>query len=160
MKNFIWALAIVVILGGGYLLWQGNAQNEGVAATPSPSPTPIVSPEPTPTPAPAPRGAPMTAAVTYSGTSFSPSEVTIKKGGTVTWQSVSGGQMWVASAQHPSHMIYGGTTRQEHCPDASRTAFDQCAGGGEYSFTFQKVGTWNYHDHMNATVFGKVTVME
>lgn len=102
----------------------------------------------------------MTAAVTYDGKSFSPGEVTIKKGGTVTWRNASGGRMWVASAQHPAHTVYSGTSRQEHCPDASGTAFDQCAGGGDYSFTFQKVGTWNYHDHINATVFGKVVVVE
>ena len=69
--------------------------------------------------------------------------------------------MWVASAQHPSHTVYAGTARQEHCPDTADTAFDQCAGESSgYSFTFEKVGTWNYHDHLNATVFGKVIVTE
>lgn len=162
MKNFIWALVIVIILGGGYLLWQNSAQN--VAGTPTPASSPTSpSPEPTPAPAPSPTptGAPITAAVTYSASGFSPAEVTIKKGGTVTWRNTSGGQMWVASAQHPSHMVYSGTSREQHCPDTSGTAFDQCAGEtGNYSFTFQKVGTWNYHDHLSAQKFGKVIVVE
>lgn len=144
MKNFIWALVIIVVLGGGYLLWQNSN-----TATPSPTPTPT------------PTGAPMTATVTYAAEGFSPSEVTIKKGGTVTWTNSSGGEMWIASAQHPSHMVYAGTSREEHCPDAAGTAFDQCAGStGNYSFTFQKVGTWNYHDHLSAQKFGKVIVVE
>lgn len=162
MKNFLWALAIVIILGGGYLLWQGSVPG---AAAPTPSattPAPTLSPEtstPTSTPTPAASDS-ATATVTYDGDSFSPSEVTIKKSGTVTWRNTSGGQMWVASAQHPSHTAYAGTARQEHCPDTSGTAFDQCAGGGDYSFIFQKVGTWKYHDHLNPTVFGTVVVVE
>ena len=104
--------------------------------------------------------APMSATITYSGSSFSPQEVTIKKGGTVTWKNASGANMWVASAQHPTHTAYSGTSRTEHCPDTSRTAFDQCVGGGDYSFTFTKAGTWGYHDHLNATAFGKVVVVE
>lgn len=103
---------------------------------------------------------PVTATVTYSGSSFSPQQVTIKKGGTVTWKNASGGNMWVASAQHPTHIVYSGTSRTEHCPDTSRTAFDQCVGGGDYSFTFTKTGTWGFHDHINPSAFGKVVVVE
>lgn len=144
MKNFLWALVVVIILGGGYLLWQSSAPSAD--GTPTPTPTP---------------SAPMSATVTYSASGFSPSEVTIKKGGVVTWTNSSGGEMWVASAQHPSHTVYAGTSREAHCPDTAGTAFDQCSGStGNYSFTFQKVGTWNYHDHLSAQKFGKVTVVE
>jgi|SRR3989344_7025786 len=154
MKNFIWALVIVIILGGGYLLWQGNF---GTSETPTATSTSPAPSEPSPTPS----GAPMSAAVTYSTIGFNPSEVTIKKGGTVTWTNSSGREMWVASAQHPSHMVYSGTSREEHCPDASGVVFDQCAGStGNYNFTFQKAGTWNYHDHLGAQKFGKVIVVE
>ena len=104
--------------------------------------------------------APMSATITYSGTSFSPQEVTIKKGGTVTWKNTSGGSMWVASAQHPTHMVYSGTSRTEHCPDTANSTFDQCVGGGDYSFTFVKTGTWGYHDHLNVSAFGKVIVVD
>lgn len=168
MKNFLWALVIVIVLGGAYMLWQGGGKNSGEAVTPTPAPVAapgaIPSPTPSPTPGqatPSPAASAMTATVSYSGTGFTPNEVTIKKGGMVTWKNASNGKMWVASAQHPSHTVYAGTSRQEHCPDTAGTAFDQCAGEtGDFSFTFGKVGTWNYHDHMNATVFGKVTVVE
>ena len=154
MKNFLWALIIVVVLGSGYYLWQNNVTAPAAVDTGANS---AVTPTPTPPPAPS---APMDATIPYNGDSFSPKEVLIRKGGTVTWVTASGGQMWVASAQHPSHTVYSGTSRQEHCPDTSGTAFDQCAGGNNYTFTFDKVGTWNYHDHLNATAFGSVTVVE
>jgi plastocyanin len=155
MKNFLWALGIVVILGGGYYLWQNNSSAPVAVDTGS---NPVVTPTPTPSPTPAPT-APLSATITYNGDSFSPQEVLIRKGGTVTWVNSSGGQMWVASAQHPSHIVYAGTSRAEHCPDVSGTAFDQCAGQtGNYSFKFEKAGTWGYHDHLNSSLFGKVIV--
>jgi plastocyanin len=106
-------------------------------------------------------GVPTSATITYSASGFSPATVTIKKGGTVTWDNQSGGTMWVASAQHPTHTAYDGTARTEHCPDADKSAFDQCAASaGDYSFTFDKVGSWAYHDHINSSRFGRVEVVE
>lgn len=104
--------------------------------------------------------APLAATVTYSASGFSPATVTIKKGGTVTWKNQSGGNMWVASANHPTHTVYDGTSRAEHCSAPTATTFDQCKGGGDYSFAFTQAGTWNYHDHINASHFGKVIVTE
>ncbi|OGC84885.1 hypothetical protein A3F55_00170 [Candidatus Adlerbacteria bacterium RIFCSPHIGHO2_12_FULL_53_18] len=105
--------------------------------------------------------APMNASVAYSSTGFSPSTVTVKVGGTVTWSAQGGSQMWVASAQHPTHTAYDGTTLQEHCgTGAASGAFDQCASGTSYSFTFNKAGTWRYHNHSNSSHFGTVIVEE
>lgn len=168
MKNILWVFAIIIILGAGYVLYQGSstvptesdvadtADNTAQTGAPIPgSDTPEREAS-----ADVSVGVGTTTTVTYDGKSFSPSEVTIKKGGTVTWTNSGSGRMWVASAQHPTHMIYAGTSREDHCPDTAGTAFDQCAGGSSYSFTFEKAGTWNYHDHINATVFGKVKVVE
>lgn len=87
------------------------------------------------------------AQVTYDGTSFSPSTIEIKKGDTVTWTNSADDQMWVASDPHPIHTGYGG--------------FDALAGtakGGRYSFTFEKTGTFGYHNHLNSAVKGTVVV--
>ncbi len=104
--------------------------------------------------------APMSATVTYSGSSFTPSEVTIKKGGTVTFNGPS--SMDVASGMHPTHTNYDGTSRATHCAPGYTGAapFDECTQGSSYSFTFDKVGTWGYHDHNNESAFGKVIVIE
>ncbi len=103
-------------------------------------------------------GSPVTVHLTSSG--FSPSSVTIKKGQTVQWVNDTSAPMWVATAQHPTHTVYSGTSLQQHCPGGGNDAFDQCQNGNTYSFTFDKAGTWNYHNHSNATQFGKVVVTE
>ena len=104
---------------------------------------------------------PTSATVTYTAAGgFSPSAVTIKKGGIVTWVNKDTGAMWVASANHPTHTVYSGTTLQQHCDTQSNDSFDQCENGTTYSFQFDKLGKWNYHNHSNASKFASVTVVE
>lgn|SRR3989344_7996591 len=102
--------------------------------------------------------APEPVTITYSTTGFSPNKVTIKQGQSVTFVNKSGSPMWVASDAHPSHTGYSDTTRQTHCPDTAGTAFDQCAPGDSYTFTFQKTGSWGYHNHMGSEDGGTVVV--
>lgn len=99
--------------------------------------------------------------VVYTDAGFSPAELTIKVGDTVTFVNQSSGGMWVGSAMHPSHTVYSGTTLQQHCPDPANTSFDECQSDGPgtlWSFAFTKVGTWGYHNHVNAKHFGKIIV--
>ena len=88
--------------------------------------------------------------VDYTASGFTPTEVTIKKGGTVKFVDKSGNPMDVASAPHPVHTDY--------------TGFDQgkssASGMNEYSFTFDKVGTWGYHNPENPVHRGTVVVTE
>ncbi|MCK9344501.1 MAG: hypothetical protein M0P64_00050 [Candidatus Pacebacteria bacterium] len=98
--------------------------------------------------------------VTYSASGFSPKMITVKQGDTVTFNSVDGSRMWVAVNEHPTHLGYDGTSRSEHCPDTAGTAFDQCAAGETFSFTFRKVGSFIYHNHTNANNEGTVVVTE
>lgn len=100
------------------------------------------------------------ASILYTANGFSPQEITVRRGATVTWRNQGGGNMWVGSAQHPTHVVYSGTTLAEHCDDAVDVSFDQCGNGNSYSFTFDKVGTWGYHNHSNASHFGRVIVTE
>jgi len=103
-------------------------------------------------------GSLMTALVTYGPNGFSPATVTIAKGGTVTFKDEGGGNLWVASDPHPTHEGYSGTTGRQHCPDTAGTAFDQCALGSTYTFTFQKTGSWGYHNHVKHSDTGMVIV--
>jgi plastocyanin len=85
----------------------------------------------------------------------------IKKGETVTFKNQSSNSMWPASAMHPTHRVYSGTSLDEHCPDTTGTAFDACKGflpGQSWSFIFNKTGTWKYHDHLNPSATGTVVV--
>lgn len=99
--------------------------------------------------------------VMYDSEGFSPSEVTVKQGGTVTFlQNSAEHEMWVASDDHLEHAEYAGTPMKEHCPDVSGLKFDQCASGVSYSFTFQKTGVWGYHNHKNPEAKGTITVTQ
>jgi plastocyanin len=92
---------------------------------------------------------------------FSPSELTIKAGQTVTWINKNTEEHWPASAMHPTHKVYPGSGI-EKC-GTGEAIFDACgalAPGESFSFTFNEVGTWSYHDHLNvhAPFFGKIIV--
>lgn len=97
--------------------------------------------------------------VHYTASGFSPQTVTIHQGDTVNWVADSG-QMWVASAPHPAHTGYDGTDLQTHCATGytGPAPLDECAAGTTFSFTFDKVGTWAYHDHLNHNNSGTVIV--
>lgn len=100
--------------------------------------------------------------VRYTSSGFSPKTLSIKKGTSVTFINESGDRMWVGSDEHPSHTGYAGTSKDEHCVDGapSTSSFDQCAATDSYTFTFTKVGTWDYHNHAAASDKGTVTVTE
>ncbi|MBI3577003.1 cupredoxin domain-containing protein [Candidatus Gottesmanbacteria bacterium] len=87
--------------------------------------------------------------VTLTDSGFSPKIITVKKGTTVTFVNGSSASMWVASDVHPTHQLLPG--------------FDELtsvAKGGSYDYTFVKVGTWTYHNHLSPSDKGTVVVTE
>ncbi|OGG61987.1 hypothetical protein A3I46_02550 [Candidatus Kaiserbacteria bacterium RIFCSPLOWO2_02_FULL_54_13] len=144
------AVVIVVILGGWFLL-KGTPANAPTTTDTTP-PADITT-----TTATTQSGV----TVTYTDQGFSPANVAIPLGTSVTFVNQSSGNMWVASAMHPTHTAYSGTSLSQHCPDTAGTAFDECAAtasGSSYTFVFNKAGTWKYHNHLNISQFGAVTV--
>lgn len=175
-KTIVTIIVLAVLIGGGFLILNqqrpageneyyneypdSNAGdtdvppvNDDVGAPSAGSPTTSESPEAPAVPAPS------TVEVMYTPQGFSPSVVTIAKGDTVRFVNESGSTMWVASAKHPTHTVYDGTALSEHCTaSGASSSFDQCQAGDEYSFTFEKTGTWTYHDHVHPSNIGKVIV--
>lgn len=99
--------------------------------------------------------------VIYTDSGYSPKEITIKIGETVTWKNQSSGGMWTSSGMHPTHVIYSGSSLDEHCPDIKNVSFDECASaqpGESWSFKFNKEGIWKYHNHVRASDFGSIIV--
>ena len=85
--------------------------------------------------------------ISMTSNGFEPNTVTIKAGETVTFVNNDSIERWPASAFHPTHQELPG--------------FDAIGGvapGASYSFTFTEVGTWKFHDHLNPSVFGAITV--
>ncbi|MBI4114667.1 MAG: hypothetical protein HY445_02390 [Candidatus Niyogibacteria bacterium] len=102
-----------------------------------------------------------TITVIYADNGFSPQAVSINIGDTVRFVNESSRTFWPASAFHPTHTAYPGSDIQK-CSTAEASAiFDACkpyAPGETYSFTFNEKGKWNYHDHLNVSKFGSITV--
>ncbi|MBI2109159.1 MAG: hypothetical protein HYT93_03200 [Parcubacteria group bacterium] len=95
--------------------------------------------------------------VTYTKDGFSPETVEIKAGETVMFKNESELSLWVASAIHPTHSLYP----KKSSSDCLGSSFDACAvtaPGSSWSFAFTEVGSWNYHNHIQANHRGTITV--
>lgn len=92
---------------------------------------------------------------------FNPKTISISRGETVTFINKDSTAHWPASNLHPTHTTYPGSSIQK-CGTADEAAtFDACkslAEGEQYSFTFTRVGTWPYHDHLNPSKSGVIVV--
>jgi plastocyanin len=89
------------------------------------------------------------ALISYKDDGFHESIMYIKLGSTVVFTNASSRDMWIASSPHPSHTAY---------PE-----FDQkksVGPGGSYRFTFTKVGSWKFHNHMMPKETGTIVVRQ
>lgn len=87
--------------------------------------------------------------VVLTDSGFEPRELTIEKGTEVVFSTTAGRPYWPASNLHPTHEIY--------------SAFDPqraLAPEETWSFVFERVGTWNMHDHIRAYYTGTIHVVE
>ena len=104
----------------------------------------------------------MAATISFTGNSFEPSSFEVDAGATVTFKNISQSRMmWPASALHPTHTSYPGSNIGKCNTDEADSIFDACssiAPGDSYSFTFGETGEWKYHDHLNVSVTGSITV--
>ena len=99
--------------------------------------------------------------VEMSSSGFSPSTLTINVGDLVTFTTIDSGSYWPATAFHPSHTVYPGSSLSKCNSVEKDSIFDSCKniGSGEsYTFTFNEVGSWNYHDHRRASRTGTIIV--
>lgn len=165
MKSLSWIVIVLIVIFGGWYYFSSQQQSvpsQETAQTDT-SNTVVSTNDTVSSPAPATNGAqvvptPKVTTVTYTASGFSPNTVTIKKGENVMFVNQSGNKMWVANDPHPSHTGYDGTARSAHCPDTAGVAFDQCSVGDTYTFTFQKTGKWEYHNHVSSQDEGFVIV--
>lgn len=93
--------------------------------------------------------------VTYTDSGFTPSTLTIKKGDTVIFNNTASDAMRVASNPHPVHDGYPTTG------GCISSTFDSCkniAPKSSWSFKFDIAGKWGYHNHLNPSEGGTITV--
>lgn len=153
-------VAVAVALGSFLLL----SRPSDVTAPQSGATGSINNSAPTPTSPTAVTPQPSTeviATITYTNNGFSLSTLTIKAGTVVAFQNKSSSPSWPASAIHPTHAVYDGTSLLEHCQNGTSDTFDHCKGinpGESWSFRFDKIGSWKYHNHLNAGEKGVIVV--
>lgn len=97
---------------------------------------------------PPPAATPGQNVVIYTDSGFSPGTLTIKQGQTVTFENQSSSGMSVASNPHPTHTDY---------PEFDQYKSSQ-RGQQTYTFTFEKVGRWGFHNHLNPSSGGTIIV--
>lgn len=85
--------------------------------------------------------------VTLTDNGFAPLSLQVEVGQPVSFTNQSSSGMWVASDPHPSHTGYAGF-------DQNKIVFR----GESYEFTFNKAGTWKYHNHINPSQKGTIIV--
>jgi plastocyanin len=169
MNRTILGVVVAIIIVGGAVFFMNqnkataptnedqtqNQNNDAVDPNPNPteSPTPSQTQTPNSTITPNPASPTPTSTtpqhIDYTDSGFVPASVTIKKGTIVTFDNESTKSMWPASAPHPTHTDY-----PEFDPKKA------IAPGETWPFTFTKVGTWKYHDHLNPSRFGTIIVTE
>ena len=80
---------------------------------------------------------------------FSPEKIIISKGDKIIFTSKRAKSFWPASNLHPSHTIYSEFDPKE-----------PIASDEHWSFQFNKIGTWRYHDHLTPLYKGEIIVQE
>lgn len=84
--------------------------------------------------------------VSYSSSGFSPAQIKVKVGEKVEFKNTSGGKIQVNSVPHPTHTSF---------PELNIGVID---AGQMKSVTLTRVGTYSYHNHLNASQGGTIVV--
>ncbi|OGG60873.1 hypothetical protein A3C86_00380 [Candidatus Kaiserbacteria bacterium RIFCSPHIGHO2_02_FULL_49_16] len=157
-KIILWVVGLLIIVGGWYLFTtDSNESADAVSdSAPQTEQAPVDAPEAVATSA---QEVTLPVVIKFTDAGYVPSSVTIKKGQTVRWTNESGTNTWPASAVHPQHSAYP----QKSASDCLGSSFDACRGlaqGESWDFKFDVVGEWKFHNHLNPTHRGSVTVTE
>ena len=84
--------------------------------------------------------------ITYTDSGFSPAQVNVKVGDTVTFKNDSKASVQVNSAPHPAHTQFPELNIGSIAPGESKTV------------TFTTAGTKKYHNHLNPSQTGTIVV--
>ncbi|RJQ13768.1 hypothetical protein C4553_02680 [Candidatus Parcubacteria bacterium] len=99
--------------------------------------------------------------VEMTAAGFIPSTLMIKKGDAVQFTNRGTKERWPATGLHPTHEVYPGSDIDKCGTSEQSKIFDACMGiapGASWSFTFNEVGSWGYHDHLQSLVRGQIVV--
>jgi len=142
-------VVIVVIILGAILFLNQGSHAPGTSPTPSVNlitPTPSTAASNLPSATPSQAAAISGATVSYDGSSFTVSPSTMKAGGTLTVINHSSATLDFDSDPHPVHT------------DEPELNLGAIAPGTSKSARITKTGTWGFHNHLNPSQHGQITV--
>ena len=99
--------------------------------------------------------------IEMSSSGFSPKTLEINAGDIVIFKAVDNSNRWPASAMHPTHTVYPGSGINKCGTAEEEKIFDACGSvkqGETFTFTFNEVGNWKYHDHLSSGTTGEIIV--
>lgn len=145
-RNTVIGLVAVLVLG--FIGWSILGSQKSTTTT---SPAQTTTPTSTQTSEPsATEGAIMketgATVVKITSAGFVPQNIIIKKGQSVTWVNEDIENHTVNSAPHPTHTTY------------SRLNIGAIKPGDQAPLSFTDAGSYKYHDHLNPSLTGSVTV--
>lgn len=136
-RNIVLTLVAVVLIGAVAITLAN--QNKNTQPTNSSLTTTANNSSTTPAPAQA-------AVVTYDGSSFSPAQITLKAGQTLTFKNTASMAVVVDSNPHPVHT------------DDPELNVGSIAAGQSQTVTLNKTGSFGLHNHINPAQQGQVTI--
>jgi plastocyanin len=157
-------LIILVLVSLGYYFFTKFRAPTLAPELPQPPTPPVFEVPTTPNPTtPTPTNPTPTSEVIIKITTngFEPKEIEITKGTKVTWINEQTNLSWPASAVHPTHEVYPGSSIKKCGTPEQDKIFDACRGlnqGESWSFVFNEIGEWSYHDHLNPSWTGEIVV--
>jgi plastocyanin len=133
MKAAIIGLVAVVVIGGGRYLLLHKSQTKTNSSPSSQTQDSSSSTQSSGT-------------ITFDGTMFSPASLSVKTGTTVTIKNTSSEELQFDSDPHPVHT------------DDTDLNVGAVPAGQSKTFMVTKAGTFGYHDHLDPSIQGKITI--
>lgn len=137
----IGVIVVLVILAGWYFI---QSQRGQLGSSPAPQ---VTQPEATPATESAAPFEEEENVVKVSSSGFSPQNITIAAGESVTWVNEDTEDHQINSAVHPTHLLY---------PPLNSVGL--LKAGQRKSLSFPEAGTYKYHNHLNPSLTATVTV--
>lgn len=141
------AVTVMLLIAGAvvYALQNANQAEEAAKSSQNQSETTTGSNDPASEAAPTPDER---IAITYTNNGFEPKDISVKKGSIVTVTNQSSKPVQFSSDDHPSHR------------ENTEMNLKTLNPGESESYTATAAGEWGFHDHIDESKTGTVTVEE
>lgn len=144
-KAIIAIVAVIIIGGGGYLIFHKNSDKDSKKSDSQTSQSPATASDNSPQ-ASTNTNNQAAATITYSDSGFSPASLTVKTGDTVAIKNTSSRSVQFDSDPHPDHT------------DDEELNVGIVSPGQTATFKVEKTGSHGYHNHLNPGDTGTIVV--